>query len=880
MEPIENKDVGSKVIPFRYKDLKIYGSAEWLAGRKKKYRRAFDRAEATYVYAELSLYNKNFDIKDWDIEVNLKAFALKGNRRIELCTLDVERHISKEENIIYIREGWGNKKAGIYWKKGTYLWEATINDQVVGSTKFYIEDVGLTRPDYNPYFSIESIKLYESGDDGVLAKDRIFYKKFKSKDARFIFIEFNFKNLVEDPWNCELHFNFYNDARQLKGETIELKHIGSEDRFYTITTGWGSDTRGTWFPDNYTLEVIFMDQLIAVLPYEVVTTEYEEGINEAYIPHSGSSLIKKTIVEDNQSLEEVLAELDKLIGLQSIKVKIKEYSEYLKFIKLRIDKGFDDSSQVQMHAVFTGNPGTGKTTVAKKLGKIYQKMGLLSKGHVHEVDRSDLVGEYIGQTAPKVKEAIKQAKGGVLFIDEAYSLARSSDDTKDFGREVLEILVKEMSDGTGDIAVVFAGYPAEMQTFLDANAGLKSRINLRFDFPDYMPQELADIAEYAAAEHNVMLTKQAKAYIYDKIVKAYRNRDRFFGNARMIHQLIEKGKINLGLRIMQNVEKSTSHLTEEDLSIIQVEDVERIYKEEKKKRPDIPVDEESLEAALDELDKMIGLDEVKKEIHEMVRLVRYYQESSKEVLNSFSLHSVFIGNPGTGKTTVARIVAQIYRSLGILERGHKVEVDRGSLVAGFVGQTAIKTKRKIDEAIGGILFIDEAYALNQKGGNDFGGEAVETLLKRMEDSAGEFAVIAAGYPEPMKKFVESNPGLKSRFDRTIEFKDFTTEQLLEIALFLFDKEKFVVTEDAKEYLAKYIQMLVSSKDKYFGNGRVMRNTVKEAIKQQNLRLSQILFKDRTDDMKNTITLEDMHIFDEVKAWNIGDKGRVGFRRGM
>ena len=591
-------------------------------------------------------------------------------------------------------------------------------------------------------------------------------------------------------------------------------------------------------------------------------------------------IIDRVLNLTENEAEELMEKMDALIGLQHIKKQVREHAQYIKFLQLRKEKGFEEKDDINVHSVFKGNPGTGKTTVARLMGLLYRKMGLLTKGHVHEVDRVDLVGEYIGQTAPKVKEAIKQAKGGVLFIDEAYSLARSSDDTKDFGREVLEILVKEMSDGTGDIAVVFAGYPAEMQTFLDANAGLKSRINLRFDFPDYMPQELADIAEYAAAEHNVMLTKQAKAYIYDKIVKAYRNRDRFFGNARMIHQLIEKSKINLGLRIMQNTEKSTSHLTEEDLSIIQVEDVERIYKEEKKKRPDIPVDEESLEAALSELDEMIGLDEVKKEIHEMVRLVRYYQESSKEVLNSFSLHSVFIGNPGTGKTTVARIVAQIYRSLGILERGHKVEVDRGSLVAGFVGQTAIKTKQKIDEAIGGILFIDEAYALNQKGGNDFGGEAVETLLKRMEDSAGEFAVIAAGYPEPMKKFVESNPGLKSRFDRTIEFKDFTPEDLLKIALFLFDKEKFVITEEATEYLTKYIQMLVSSKDKYFGNGRVMRNTVKEAVKQQNLRLSQIPLEERTDDMKNTITFEDMKVFDEERAWNIGDKGRVGFRRGM
>lgn len=860
---------------FKFKDLKIYGSSEWLAGKRKKYRRVFDRLEATYVYAELSFYNKFFDEKDWNIKVNLKAYALKGTRRIELCSLDVDRKVPKDDHIIYIREGWGNKKPGMYWKKGIYIWEATINEQVVGSTRFYIEDVGKVTNEENPYFRIESLKLYESGDESSTAQPRVYYRKFDTKETRFIFAEFKLKNLVfPEPWNAELHFNFYNQARQLKGETTELKPLTSEDEHFTFTTGWGSDTKGTWFPSKYTLEVIFMDKLVAVLPFEVGDS-FDEGYNEAYIPDSNRQLTQRPLVEDNQTLEEVMQNLDELVGLQTIKSKVKDYAEYLKFIKLRIEKGFDDDSQVQMHAVFTGNPGTGKTTVAKMLGKIYFKMGLLTKGHVVEVDRSDLVGEYIGQTAPKVKEAIKKAKGGVLFVDEAYALARSPDDTKDFGREVLEILVKEMSDGTGDISIIFAGYPAEMTTFLDANAGLKSRLHLQFSFPDYLPQELADIAEYAAEEHNVRLTVQAKSYLYDKIVKAFRSRDRFFGNARMVHQLIEKGKINLGLRVMKG--EKPEDLTEEQLSTIQVEDLERIYKEKQKVLPDIPLDQESLDEAMAELNEMVGLDDVKKEINEMVRLVKFYREQGESVLNNFSLHTVFIGNPGTGKTTVARIIAKIYRSLGVLERGHLVECDRQSLVAGFVGQTALKTTKKIDEAIGGILFIDEAYALNQKGRGDFGGEAVETLLKRMEDQKGEFAVIAAGYPQPMEQFIESNPGLKSRFDRTIPFKDFSPENLTEIANFLFKKEGYELEKEAEEHLAGYIKILHESRDKFFGNGRVIRNTVKEAIKQQNLRLAEFSKSKRTKKALRTINWEDVSGFTGEKAWELGDKARVGFR---
>lgn len=864
----------------KFKDLRVYGSAEWLAGKRKKYRRVYDRSEATYIYAEFSAYNKMFDREEWDLELTLKAYALKGNRKIELCSLDVRKTVKKEENIIYVREGWGNKKPGIYWKKGMYQWEVTLGEQVIATSKFHVEDVGVVSSEKNPYFEIQSLRLYESGDDGVQKNDRVYMKKFDCKETRFVFIEFIFKNLVfPEPWNCELIFNFYNDARQLKGETIELKPINSEDETFTLTTGWGSDTKGTWFPDKYTLEIIFMDQLVAVLPYEV-GEGFEEGVAEAYLPEKGSAILPKTL-EEEKTLIEVMENLEKLVGLETIKKKVREYAEYLKFVKIRIERGIDSSNNIQMHAIFTGNPGTGKTTVAKMLGKIYQKMGLLSSGHVHEVDRSDLVGEYIGQTAPKVKEAIKKARGGILFIDEAYSLARSADDAKDFGREVIEILVKELSDGTGDLSIIFAGYPAEMKTFIDTNAGLKSRLNLHFEFPDYVPQELADIAIYACEERNVQLTVQGKSFLYDKIVEAYRSRDRYFGNARYVNKLIDQAKMNMGLRVM--LAGDPHKLSDEEISTITIPDIEMIYDRQKRKSPDIPVEEEMLHEALKELNEMIGLDNVKKDVEQLVKLVRFYKETGREVLSAFSLHTVFIGNPGTGKTTVARIIAKIYKALGILERGHLVECDRQSLVAGFVGQTAMKTTKKIDEAEGGVLFIDEAYALTQRSrgsGGDFGSEAIETLLKRMEDDSGKFAVIVAGYPQPMKLFVESNPGLKSRFDRTFEFKDFSIDELMSIAFAQFEAKGFKLESAASEHLKKYIAVLVESKDKFFGNGRVMRNMVAETIRSQNLRMAGLTAKKRTAKALRTINLQDVEQFNGEKAWAIGDRARVGFKKAL
>jgi len=198
-----------------------------------------------------------------------------------------------------------------------------------------------------------------------------------------------------------------------------------------------------------------------------------------------------SIEKNSKKINEILSKLNALIGLEQIKAQIQEHILFIQYVNLRNEKGFNDNEKLSLHAVFTGNPGTGKTTVAKLLGEIYHSLGQLSKGHVVEVGRAELVAEYIGQTAPKVKE---KARGGILFIDEAYSLIRDEDD-KDYGREVIEVLLKEMSDGNGDLAIIVAGYPEEMKNFLNANPGLKSRFNYYYEFPDYTPKELMQILQ-------------------------------------------------------------------------------------------------------------------------------------------------------------------------------------------------------------------------------------------------------------------------------------------------------------------------------------------------------------------------------------------------
>ncbi len=866
---------------YKLKDVKVYSSDEWMANATKKYRTVFDKMETTYLRTEFSFYNKLFDEAEWNAKITLKAISLAGSTKKELCSIDSTITIKSDENIVYVRDGWGTPNEGTYWFKGNYVWEAYIDNELVGSKNFFVEDVGKVTVSNNPYFTVESVKLYSCAFDGWNQTSRTYYKKLDRNKTPYLWVEFKMKTKTANDWNYEFFFNYYDDAGQAKGQSLRTALIekGKQDTVFTIDAGWGSESAGSWKDDKYTVEIVFMDTLVALIPFEMGAVA-EEGemtplVSTEQALQSVASVIATPVEEE--TIEQLLAKIDELIGMEAVKKNIKDHINYINFIKLRKEKGFEDSGKISLHSIFTGNPGTGKTTVVNMLGKLYKKMGLLSKGHVHEVDRSDLVAQYIGQTAPKVKKAIEDAKGGILFIDEAYSLTRAKEDSNDFGQEVLEILIKEMSDGTADIAIMCAGYPKEMQNFVEANPGLKSRFNHYFHFDDYMPEEMFAIAELASKKKGVSITPEAKTFMEEMLVEVYRTRDNSFGNARYVYSLVDEAKMNLGLRLMNHPD--VNGLSNEVLSTVELPDMQKVFAAQGKKKLSLEVNEKLLKEGLAELNALTGMNSVKEEINELVKLVRFYKETGRDVLNKFSLHSIFTGNPGTGKTTVARIVAKIYKGLGLLERGHIVEVDREGLVAGYSGQTAIKTGDKIEEAQGGILFIDEAYALASKGSNDsFGQEAIQVILKRMEDLRGQFGVIVAGYTDNMHEFVESNPGLKSRFDRTFNFTDYSAEDMYTIALSILGKEKITPDAEAEAHLKAYFAHLFANRDKHFGNARTVRNVAGEAIKNQNLRLAEMPAAQRTTAHLAELTLSDVKEF-EINA-NERPKGNaLGFKIG-
>ncbi|MBQ2690724.1 MAG: AAA family ATPase [Clostridia bacterium] len=308
--------------------------------------------------------------------------------------------------------------------------------------------------------------------------------------------------------------------------------------------------------------------------------------------------------------------------------------------------------------------------------------------------------------------------------------------------------------------------------------------------------------------------------------------------------------INLQLELIKNLTESNLRRVSSDFwggevpNIPKSEDVhkEESLTEEKPAETAEPAAEEEPVPTIDELkaelDGYIGLGAIKKEVNNLINMVTVYNMRKEHDLPTvdLSLHMVFSGNPGTGKTMIARLMSKIYRSLGILSKGHLVEVDRSGLVAGYVGQTAIKTKKVIDEALGGVLFIDEAYALSDKGDNDFGHEAIDTLLKAMEDNRDDLVVVVAGYDGLMDDFIHSNPGLESRFNRFLHFDDYSLDEMVDIFKMRCDGSKYVLAEGAEDAVRRLIER--ESGDKIgFGNARGVRNLFEDVLVRQANRLA-------------------------------------------
>ena len=506
--------------------------------------------------------------------------------------------------------------------------------------------------------------------------------------------------------------------------------------------------------------------------------------------------------------------LNALIGLDAIKKSVKKIKAYATANK--------DSGALNINMCFLGNPGSGKTEVARFMAGILYENGILPTKKIVEVDRSGLVSQYFGATAEKTSRVIASAMGGVLFIDEAYALGNNADHgVTDYGKEAVDTLVKAMEDHRGKFCVILAGYRNEMQKMLSMNPGFQSRIQFSLDFPNYSRDELKSIAELMLKKRNYTIGKAALDKILD--ITDIKRKEQNFANAREIRNILDQVIMCQNLRCAGTGNR--------ELGIV---DVEQYIRDMKLHLPVLANGaEKKLPTGEEELDQLIGLTAVKR----MVKKIKAYAKRNKGD-TEFNLHMCFFGNPGTGKTEVARILSRILYDAGVLDEAKLVETDGQGLLGSYVGETAPKTTAKINDAMGGVLFIDEAYSLtgsHTADGNavNYGEEAIAVLLKEMEDRRGQFCVILAGYKEEMKKMLSANPGLVSRVQFTLAFPDYSREELGEIAKKFLAKKKYEIEADALERLLDITEYY--RKRPNFANARTVRNILDQVLMNQNLR---------------------------------------------
>ena len=667
---------------------------------------------------------------------------------------------------------------------------------------------------YTKCFNLSYFALFRMDSPFEAVLNNVSLTLFNQDKLYRVLMVLNAKNLLEKDYEFPFKVKLFNElGQELMELSLDSSIVGEgEDKVVQLTCGLDVPV---WEKGMYLVEVHFRNEIVVSAFFEVGDKDIE-GKYSIHAIQPKSNIAGKKILKSEQ-MENPMETLDKMIGLDSVKEQLRSYQNTAMFAMKRESMGLFTEFP-SLHAAFFGNPGTGKTTVAHLLGAILKNMGLLSKGHVVFEERSTLMGQNYASEQEKTLQAIERAKGGILFIDEAYTLYKP-DDKKDPGINVIETLLTALSDENNrDWMLLLAGYTEPMLKLFSVNPGLDSRIPEcnRFYFQDYTVDELMQIADIYCKEHNFQMTTNARKAFHAKVKKDYSRKTDTFGNGRYIKNLLTAEVIPAMSVRVNKLETPT--ITQ--LMTIEHEDIPQQKLKDYRK-------------PLKKLQDMVGLNLLKQNIESHLNMVKLNILRSEQGIPTEMppLHMVFMGNPGTGKTTVADFIGEIYASMGLLSIGRVIKVERKDLVGTVIGETEKKTAEILKRAQGNVLFIDEAYTLcdNSRQGNDYGRRAVEVLLTSLSKEQIDMIVIFAGYPKEMTQFLDLNPGLRSRVPYTFYFEDYSVEELMQIAKEVVQKQSFYFSPAALCALRKVVEAQLQKKDTCWGNARFITRIISAHI---------------------------------------------------
>ena len=565
--------------------------------------------------------------------------------------------------------------------------------------------------------------------------------------------------------------------------------------------------RGSEFGNIHLVHHTFDDLILPALIQRMVTDDQVNGDN-----NEATTIIMDDIPKVRQrDPKKAIEKLESLVGLENIKQSIMAHASLVNLNKRRMELGLFNHMP-PMHMVFTGNPGTGKTTVAELIGEIYYGMGVLSSGHLVEVDRSKLVGQYIGDTEKNTLNAIKSAAGGVLFIDEAYNLFVEDQDRHDFGHRVIETLLTYLSMEQTNMIVILAGYTIEMEHLLQSNPGLKSRFSYLFHFNDYTPEQLMKIGSFVLKKEQYEITPEAEKKLTQFVINAYSNKDEHFGNGRFITRLLTTKIIpNVSDRLTK---MDPNSITRRDLITITEADVPDIQD----RRKMLTWDSAIIDDALDQLNELAGLEHVKKALNEYVVMLRaIFTNKTPMTGNHMTWH--FLGNTGTGKSTVAEILCRIMQGAGLLPTDHFTVLNIEEFANAHNPMSIIE--KAMLKATDGMLFLD----LDSPNYKDYNMGFLQFWIenKRKELNMNVAVVIARTNDDSdaVARNLIQHGVVPS--NHILVFEDFKPEELKDVFLYLLKKQYGLnMTNEAKEEINKCIDQLYLNRQNFAVNARTMQ----------------------------------------------------------
>ncbi|WP_195430502.1 AAA family ATPase [Clostridium sp. D46t1_190503_E9] len=791
---IENEDKGILIV----------------AGHKNTFKKVSIRCIFEELYKNKLIRNKNLDeidLASYNFNLGYNAFLTDlyeklGNNKSEGVMFKNAEKASKEimKILSNIYPNTCIQLKHDYVIKNKFLVEAKEQDKnkinkIVCHNKFFIFIYNYE--DKNEFEDFLQVSLKNS--------DRIFYTRELTEKEKNIIIRKKLTNEIEkikDDFGIQILLGFKDSGNEKEKFSVceYLQKNFSKNSGFDIT-------EYIYYKLSDPLRNLILKESIEEGEKILVYVDYNK------IHCKVNNEIYRLNKYSTPTLDEVRYKLESIIGVKDLKEFLINIENNYKVQKIREKLGMR-TSRISLNMIFAGNAGTGKTNAARITYEYLNALGLLSKGVFVEVSKADFITENINETAKRTNDIISSAIGGVLFIDEAYALCESEDDK--VGKEIVDALLKGIEDNRNNLTVILAGYEKDMEEFLSFNQGLKSRFPNTIHFEDYNPKEMYEIAKQIAKAKGYRIAKNVKNDLIDLFTRNQLTGKNDLGNARFVRNIIENAIIYSSRKYLNSNKGEIDLLEREDFNF-----------------------KASAKFDLEEkLKDIIGLEEVKNLLRSQYKLL-IAQEKRKSVgVNTKidqNLNMVFAGNPGTGKTSIARLVAEMLNSMGLLKVGQLVETDRSSFVSNVQGETSKKTEEKFKEALGGVLFIDEAYTLAN---DSLGREAIETLLKLIEDYSKEVIVILAGYEQEMEEFFDVNIGLRSRFPLWTNFEDYNPNELLEMSIRLVESKGFKLSKNGYTALKKSFVDIYENSDAQSGNGRMVRNYVENLIRIQSIRIAE------------------------------------------